>query len=156
MFYSLQKPSTGEQPLASSRDWINTCWINERMSKNNFQIFYYALKFFSVGSLGIQLCKHLNWRSCNLSSSSAIHFLCNLVRSFLGVSPCVSDTMACNLDSKIQHKIDSIYKNCLCMSSLVTCMTSNTLATWCKELTHLKRPWCLERLRAGGEGDDRG
>ena len=23
-------------------------------------------------------------------------------------------------------------------------------------LTHLKRPWCWERLRAGGEGDDRG
>ena len=33
---------------------------------------------------------------------------------------------------------------------------SNTLATWCNELTHLKRPWCWERLRAGGEGDDRG
>ena len=33
---------------------------------------------------------------------------------------------------------------------------SNTLATWCKEQTHLKRPWCWERLRAGGEGDDRG
>ena len=32
----------------------------------------------------------------------------------------------------------------------------NTLATWCEELTHLKRPWCWERLRAGGEGDDRG
>ena len=32
----------------------------------------------------------------------------------------------------------------------------NTLATWCGELTHLKRPWCWERLRAGGEGDDRG
>ena len=32
---------------------------------------------------------------------------------------------------------------------------SNTLATWCKELTHLKRPWCWERLRAG-EGVDRG
>ena len=29
------------------------------------------------------------------------------------------------------------------------------LATWWKELTHLKRPWCWERLRAGGEGDDR-
>ena len=27
---------------------------------------------------------------------------------------------------------------------------------WCEELTHLKRPWCLERLKAGGEGDDRG
>ena len=34
--------------------------------------------------------------------------------------------------------------------------TSNTLATSCEELTHLKRPWCWERLRAGGEGDDRG
>ena len=34
--------------------------------------------------------------------------------------------------------------------------TPNTLATWCKKLTHLKRPWCWERLRAGGEGDDRG
>ena len=33
---------------------------------------------------------------------------------------------------------------------------SNTLATWCEELTHLKRPWCWERLRAGGEGSDRG
>ena len=32
---------------------------------------------------------------------------------------------------------------------------SKTLATWCEELTHLKRPWCWERLRAGGEGDDR-
>ena len=32
---------------------------------------------------------------------------------------------------------------------------SNTLATWFEELTHLKRPWCWERLKAG-EGDDRG
>ena len=34
--------------------------------------------------------------------------------------------------------------------------SSNTLATWCEELTHLKRPWCWERLKVGGEGDDRG
>ena len=33
---------------------------------------------------------------------------------------------------------------------------SNTLATWCEELTHLKRLCCWERLRTGGEGDDRG
>ena len=32
---------------------------------------------------------------------------------------------------------------------------SNILVTWCKELTHLKRSWCWERLRAGGEGDDK-
>ena len=33
---------------------------------------------------------------------------------------------------------------------------SNTLTTWCKELTHLKRRRCWERLKVGGEGDDRG
>ena len=33
--------------------------------------------------------------------------------------------------------------------------SSNTLATWCEELTHLKRPWCWKRLKAG-EGDNRG
>ena len=36
------------------------------------------------------------------------------------------------------------------------CWNSNTLATWCKELTHLKRPWCWKILKAGREGDDRG
>ena len=34
--------------------------------------------------------------------------------------------------------------------------SANTLAIWCEELTHWKRPWCWERLRAGGEGGDRG
>ena len=33
---------------------------------------------------------------------------------------------------------------------------TSTLATWCKDPTHWTRPWCWERLRAGGEGDDRG
>ena len=33
---------------------------------------------------------------------------------------------------------------------------SNILATWCEGLTHMKRPWCWERLKAGGEGDNRG
>ena len=34
--------------------------------------------------------------------------------------------------------------------------SSNTLVTWCKEMTHLTRPWWWKRLKAGGEGDDRG
>ena len=33
---------------------------------------------------------------------------------------------------------------------------ADAVATWCEELTHLKRPWCWERLKAGGEGGDRG
>ena len=32
---------------------------------------------------------------------------------------------------------------------------SSILATWCKELTHWKRPWCCEKWKAG-EGDKRG
>ena len=39
--------------------------------------------------------------------------------------------------------------------------SSNPLATWYKEPTHLKRPWCWERLRERGEelrerGEERG
>ena len=33
---------------------------------------------------------------------------------------------------------------------------SNTLATWYKELTHWKKPWCWERLKVGRERDHRG
>ena len=42
------------------------------------------------------------------------------------------------------------------LAGLMLKWNSNTLATWCRELTHLKRPWCWEGLKAGGEGDDRG
>ena len=37
--------------------------------------------------------------------------------------------------------------------SLQSCSPS---ASWREELTHWKRPWCWGRLKAGGEGDDRG
>ena len=39
------------------------------------------------------------------------------------------------------------------LEGLIWSSNSNILATGCKELTHLKRPWCWERLRAGGEAD---
>ena len=32
----------------------------------------------------------------------------------------------------------------------------SSLATWCEELTHWKRPWCWKRLKVRGKGDDRG
>ena len=34
--------------------------------------------------------------------------------------------------------------------------SSNTLTTWCIELTHWKRPWCWERFKANEEGNNRG
>ena len=34
--------------------------------------------------------------------------------------------------------------------------SSNTLVSWWEEPAHWKRPWCWERLKARGEGDNRG
>ena len=51
---------------------------------------------------------------------------------------------------KGNQTLNTCWKDC-CWS-----WSSSRLATWCKELTHWKRPWCWERLRAGGEGGDRG
>ena len=34
--------------------------------------------------------------------------------------------------------------------------TPNSLATWCKQLTYLEKPWRWERLRTGEEGNNRG
>ena len=42
------------------------------------------------------------------------------------------------------------------LEGLIWSWSSNALATWCEELTYLQRPWCWERLRAGGERNDRG
>ena len=41
------------------------------------------------------------------------------------------------------------------LEGLIWSWNANTLAIWCEELTHLKRPCCWERLNMG-EGDDRG
>ena len=41
------------------------------------------------------------------------------------------------------------------LEGLMLKLKLSTLAIWWEELTHLKSPWCWERLRAGGEGDDR-
>ena len=46
---------------------------------------------------------------------------------------------------------------CKIWINLLNCIfTLSTLATWCEELTCLKRRWCWGRLKARGEGDDRG
>ena len=42
------------------------------------------------------------------------------------------------------------------LEGLMLKLKFQSLATCCEGLTHLKRPWCWERLKAGVEGDDRG
>ena len=45
---------------------------------------------------------------------------------------------------------------CCSLEGLMLSWNSNTLATCCKELIHLKRPWGSEGLGAGGKAEDRG
>ena len=54
-------------------------------------------------------------------------------------------------NQSILKEISPIHWKDWCLS-----WNSNILATWCEELTHWKRPWCWERWRAGGEGDETG
>ena len=54
-----------------------------------------------------------------------------------------------------QSILKEISHGCL-LVGLILKLKLQYLATWCEELTYWKRPWCWERLRAGGEGDDRG
>ena len=60
-------------------------------------------------------------------------------------------TLESPLDCKDIQPVLGVHWKAWCWS-----WNSNILATWHKELTRLKRPWCWERLRAGEEGDDRG
>ena len=42
------------------------------------------------------------------------------------------------------------------LEGLMLKLKLQSFVTWCEELTHWKKPWCWERLKAGGEGDNRG
>ena len=78
------------------------------------------------------LCIRQNIRCCNYDYKWSLYCLC----------PQIFDVLESPLDCK---EIQPVHPK-----------DSNTLATCCKELTHWERPWCWERLRAEGEGDDRG
>ena len=60
------------------------------------------------------------------------------------------------LDSKEIKPINPRWKSTLNIHWKNWCWSSNSLATWSEEPTQWKRPWCWERLRAGGEGGDTG
>ena len=55
-----------------------------------------------------------------------------------------------------QSILKEISLGCSLKGLMLKLKNYNTLATWCEDLTYLKRPWCWERLMVGGEGDNRG
>jgi len=66
-------------------------------------------------------------------------------------------TLECLLDCKeIQLVHSKGNQSDYSLEGLMLSWNSSTLATWCEEWTHWNRPWCWEKLRAEGEGDNRG
>ena len=67
----------------------------------------------------------------------------------------VEETLESPLDCKDIQPVNLKRKSVMNIHCKDWCWSwsSNTLATWCEELTHWKRPWCWERLKVGGEGD---
>ena len=68
----------------------------------------------------------------------------------------LEETLESPLDYKVIKHVHPEKKSVLNIHWKDWCWSwnSNTLATWCEELTHLKRLWCWERLKAGVEGDE--
>ena len=50
------------------------------------------------------------------------------------------------------YKLPSVRKSTLNIHWKDWCWSCNTLATWCKELTHWERPWCWEDWRQKEKG----
>ena len=65
-------------------------------------------------------------------------------------------TLESLLDSKeikpVNYKGDRPW---LFIEAVILRLKLQYMTTWYKEPTHWKRPWCWERLRVGGEGDNR-
>ena len=67
-------------------------------------------------------------------------------------------TLECPSDCKEIKTSQSLRKSTLNIHWKDWCWrwSSNTLATWYRESTHWKRPWCWERSKAKGEAGGRG
>ena len=112
--------------------------------------------------LGLQ-----SWLCCLLSLSS--HLTCvnlcflicevEILRVPVSQDCCEGENRASMLSS--EHNIDTWQKlgKCLVVEWITDIhwkdwcwsWSSYALATWCEDPTHWTRPWCWERLRAGGE-----
>ena len=101
-------------------------------------------------------------QSCGFSSSRVWMSELNYKEIWMPKNWCfctvvLENTFESPLDCKeiqpVSHKGN---QSCVHWKDWCWSWNSNTLATWCEELTHLKRPWCWEKLKVGEEGDDRG
>ena len=91
------------------------------------------------------------FRTLLYNSAVNIRSACVCMLTFLSCFMIFKNTQLCKL------LLIEITTNHICFpDSSVGKESTCSAASWCKELIHLKRPWCWERLKAGGEGDNRG
>ena len=125
------------------------CWAQaaERLplGSDSLQRTYSCLMPFPTQA-ALQLCL----RCCRETLESTRNSSCgnthevavkSLSRVWLFVTPCAARQASLSF---------TISRSLLKLMSMESVMPSS------QEPTHWKRPWCWERLRAGGEGDDRG
>ena len=102
----------------------------------------------------------LDSQSCGFSSSHVQKWYLNHKDGWeprnwcfqtVGLKKALESPLDCKEIQPVKKEINPEYS----LEGLCQSWSSNTSATWCKELTHRKRPWCWKRLKAG-EGDDRG
>ena len=101
-------------------------------------------------------------QSCGFSSSHVWMWELDYKESWVLKNWCLwtvmlEKTLESPLDSKeIQPVNPKENQSWIFMEWLMVMLKLQFLDTWCEELIHWKRPWCWERLKAGGEGDNRG
>ena len=87
------------------------------------------------------------------------HFSSNRELSKAGsgiIASTLGEWLGVKLGSKANFPSSLVTTGKSLYSSEPQIISCNTLATWCKEPTLWKRPWCWETLKAGGEGGGRG
>ena len=62
-------------------------------------------------------------------------------------------TLESSLDCKENKPVDPKGNQPWIFIICTDCWSPSILPIWCEELTHWKRPWCCERLRAGEVGN---
>ena len=138
LFHStLPPPLLWQPPVCSLCLWIcfcsamYICFVLDSTCKWNHDIFTSLLDLFDLLSRFIYVVKN--------SKISFFVWLSNMLH-YLDILYYLN----------IQLILNMLWKD-WCWS-----WNSNTLATWWEKQTHWRKPWCWERLKVGGEGDDRG
>ena len=101
-------------------------------------------------------------QGCGLSTSHVWMWVQNhkegrVLKSWCFPIVVLEKTLESPLNFKEIKPVDFLRKSALNIHWKNWCWSSNTLATWCKQLTNWKIPWFWERLKAGEEeGHDKG